>query len=41
MYWNRLYRQNPGFSFTDVTVKAGLNGLPQNRYKMGRRRRLR
>jgi hypothetical protein len=34
-YWNRLYHQNPDGAFTDVTEKAGLTGLPQNRYGMG------
>ena len=34
-FWNRLYRQNPDGTFTDVTEKAGLTGLPQNRYGMG------
>src|SRR5262245_22055469 len=24
-YWNRLYRQNPGGSFTDVTAAVGLS----------------
>src|SRR3954452_17443858 len=26
-YWNRLYRQNPDGSFTDVTAAAGLAGV--------------
>jgi hypothetical protein len=34
-YWNRLYHQNPDGTFTDVTEKAGLTGVPQNRYGMG------
>ena len=34
-FWNRLYHQNPDGSFTDVTEKAGLTGIPQNRYGMG------
>jgi hypothetical protein len=34
-YWNRLYHQNSDGSFTDVTEKAGLTGMPQNRYGMG------
>jgi hypothetical protein len=34
-YWNRLYRQGADGTFTDVTGKAGLSGLPQNRYGMG------
>jgi hypothetical protein len=32
---NRLYRQNPDRTFSDVTEKAGLSGMPQNRYGMG------
>src|SRR5260370_36705849 len=34
-YWNRLYHQNRDGTFTDVTDKAGLTGMPQNRYGMG------
>jgi len=34
-YWNRLYRQAPDGTFADVTERAGLTGLPQNRYAMG------
>ncbi len=34
-YWNRLYRQNPDGTFTDVTEKAGLTGMPQSLYGMG------
>jgi len=34
-YWNRLYHQNPDGTFTDVTEKAGLTGMPQNHYGMG------
>jgi hypothetical protein len=34
-YWNRLYHQNPDGTFTEVTERAGLTGLPQNRYGMG------
>jgi hypothetical protein len=34
-FWNRLYHQNADFTFTDVTEKAGLTGMPQNRYGMG------
>jgi hypothetical protein len=34
-YWNRLLRQNPDGTFTDVTEKAGLTGMPQNLYGMG------
>jgi len=34
-YWNRLYRQTAEGTFVDVTEKAGLTGMPQNRYGMG------
>jgi len=34
-YWNRLYHQNADGTFTDVTERAGLTGMPQNRYGMG------
>jgi hypothetical protein len=34
-FWNRLYHQNTDGTFTDVTEKAGLTGMPQNRYNMG------
>ena len=34
-YWNRLYRQQEDGTFRDVTEKAGLSGVPQNRYGMG------
>jgi enediyne biosynthesis protein E4 len=34
-YWNRLYRQDADGTFTDVTEKAGLTGMPQNLYGMG------
>jgi hypothetical protein len=34
-FWNRLYRQNPDGTFTDVTEKAGLTGMSQNHYDMG------
>ncbi len=34
-YWNRLFHQNPDGTFTDVTERAGLTGVPQNRYGMG------
>jgi hypothetical protein len=34
-FWNRLYRQNADGTFTDVTEKAGLTGMPQNQYGMG------
>ena len=34
-YWNRLFHQNRDGTFTDVTEKAGLSGMPQNYYGMG------
>ena len=34
LYWNRLYRQNPDGSFTDVTAAAGLSAAG-NAYGMG------
>jgi len=34
-YWNRLYHQNPDGTFTEVAAKAGVTGMPQNRYGMG------
>ena len=34
-YWNRLYHQNSDGTFTDVTERAGLTGMPQNHYDMG------
>jgi enediyne biosynthesis protein E4 len=34
-YWNRLYRQAPDGRFADITERAGLTGMPQNRYAMG------
>ncbi|MGH9593954.1 MAG: FG-GAP repeat domain-containing protein, partial [Bryobacteraceae bacterium] len=34
-YWNRLYRQNPGGSFTDVTEAAGLAHAGEGNYGMG------
>lgn len=34
-YWNRLYHQNADGTFTDMTERAGLTGMPQNRYGMG------
>jgi hypothetical protein len=34
-YWNRMYHQKEDGSFEDVTEKAGLSGMPQNRYGMG------
>ena len=34
-YWNRLYRQAADGTFADVTERAGLTGMPQNRYGMG------
>ena len=34
-FWNRLYHQNADGTFTDVTERAGLTGMPQNHYGMG------
>ena len=34
-FWNRLYHQNADRTFSDVTEKAGLTGMPQNYYGMG------
>jgi len=34
-FWNRLYHQNADGTFTDVTEKTGLTGMPQNDYGMG------
>jgi len=34
-FWNRLYRQESDGTFSDVTEKAGLTGMPQNHYDMG------
>ena len=34
-YWNRLYRQNPDGSFTDVTKQAGLADVADGNYGMG------
>jgi len=34
-YWNRLYRQQEDGTFHDVTERASLSGMPQNRYGMG------
>jgi enediyne biosynthesis protein E4 len=34
-FWNRLYHQNADGTFTDVTERAGLTGMPQNHYDMG------
>ncbi len=34
-YWNRLYHQGADGTFTDVSEKTGITGLPQNRYGMG------
>ena len=34
-YWNRLYHQNADGTFTDVSERAGLSGMPQNYYGMG------
>jgi enediyne biosynthesis protein E4 len=34
-YWNRLYRQNPDGTFTDVTEQAGLANAGDGNYGMG------
>jgi hypothetical protein len=34
-FWNRLYHQNSDGTFTDVTERAGLTGMPQGYYSMG------
>ena len=34
-YWNRLYRQNPDGTFTDVTEQAGLAHAGDSNYGMG------
>jgi hypothetical protein len=34
-YWNRLYRQNPDGTFTDVTEHAGLANAGDSNYGMG------
>jgi hypothetical protein len=34
-YWNRLFRQNPDGSFTDVTKQAGLAQAGEDNYGMG------
>jgi hypothetical protein len=34
-FWNRLYHQNADGTFSDVSERAGLTGMPQNRYGMG------
>jgi len=34
-FWNRLFHQTPDGTFTDVTERAGLTGMPQNHYGMG------
>jgi enediyne biosynthesis protein E4 len=34
-FWNRLYHQNADGTFTDVTERAGINGLPHEYYSMG------
>lgn len=34
-FWNRLYHQNSDGTFTDVTERAGLTGVPQGYYNMG------
>ena len=34
-YWNRLYHQNADGTFTDLTERAGLSGMPEGYYSMG------
>ncbi len=34
-FWNRLYHQNADGTFTDVTERSGLTGMPQGYYSMG------
>jgi len=34
-FWNRLYHQTADGTFVDVTEKAHVSGMPQNRYGMG------
>jgi hypothetical protein len=34
-FWNRLYHQNAGGTFDDVTEAAGLSGNPESGYSMG------
>lgn len=34
-YWNRLFHQNAGGTFTDVTEQAGVAGNPEAGYSMG------
>lgn len=34
-FWNRLYHQNVDGTFTDVTDRAGLSGMPEGYYSMG------
>src|SRR3954468_4954875 len=34
-FWNHLSHQTSAGTFVDVTEKAGLTGMPQNRYGMG------
>lgn len=34
-FWNRLYHQNADGTFTDVTDRAGISGMPQGYYSMG------
>lgn len=34
-FWNRLYHQNADGTFTDVTERAGVSGMPQGYYSMG------
>jgi hypothetical protein len=34
-FWNRLYHQNADGTFTDVTERAGVNGVAEGYYSMG------
>jgi len=34
-FWNRLYHQNADGTFTNVTERAGVSGMPQGYYSMG------
>ena len=34
-FWKRLYHQNADGTFTDMTKRAGLTGMPQGYYSMG------
>jgi enediyne biosynthesis protein E4 len=35
LWWNRLLHQKSDGTFEDVTERAGMTGMPQNRYNMG------